>query len=193
MTTPTTTYPETADLVALQQQFEQLPSVSQAVDDINQELAYLQQAGADSRSVQGITDGANSLLENIDGLNTLLHTAVDLAKRARAQREEIRRAFEGLRSDLQAMNLENGEIDDFYQRVSDDILDGERDYVSDFFYDLITDQIQYNTPLTYEEVSKLVRLLTGETDFELDDDMWGTFRAWLEDASREAFEYIEED
>lgn len=189
MTNATTLQNDSADLVALQQQFEQLPSVSQAVDLLSQELLYLQQSGADARSVQGITDGTNALLENIESLGTMVQTAVDLAKRARAQREEVRRAFESLRGDLQAMNLENGEIDDFYQRVADDIMDAERDYVSEFFHEQLTDQIQHNTPLTYTESFRLARLLTNDTDYELeDDDIWETFRAWLEDISRLVFE-----
>ena len=153
-----------------------LPAVDAIVDDLNQ----LYDHGADLPTLQAIQANAGALLGAVQSSGQTLHAALDLAGRIKQQRDLTRQALDDLKRAVDTVDLDVPEIEALFETVEEMVTEQTWEYV----WEVQIDGVVSNTPLSWDEASRLIGILDGDHNLTDGDPLWDALREWIAEVSR---------
>ena len=181
MTTDTHTQTDLAgELALVEQQARALGNPLPAVDAIVDDLNRLYDRGADLPTLQAIQANAGALLDAVQQSGQTLHAALDLAGRIKQQRDLTRQALDDLKRAIDTVDLDVPEIEALFETVEEMVTEQTWEYI----WEVQIDGVVSNTPLSWDEASRLVGILDGDHNLTDGDPLWDALREWIGEVNR---------
>jgi hypothetical protein len=177
----------TTELATLSQRIGDLVDPGQAAYDIGNVLETLYAKGTDAEALETIQAGAEKLLETSDQLLQAFKTTVEIARALQQQRNQASQKLAQLRQAIAEEDWNQPEIEQLIESIREQIEECNQQYFYDVWFDMASDQIVSSTGLDWNDASRLLGLITGDTDLPIDHGLWIELREWL-DRAEEASE-----
>jgi len=168
------------ELALVEQQARALGNPLPAVDAIVDDLNRLYDHGADLPTLQAIQANAGALLDAVQCSGQTLHAALDLAGRIKQQRDLTRQALDDLKRAVDTVDLDVPEIEALFETVEEMVTEQTWEYI----WEVQIDGVVSNTPLSWDEASRLVGILDGDHNLADGDPLWDALREWIGEVNR---------